>query len=252
MLRTAVTIACVWVMFGVATARGAGALESLVTRFETPSSQVSTAQVVAAPGDPLSATETTALVRLAEASTVRISARTCDGHQLGSGFVAMGHTLTNRHLASGATEIKVDRPVSPVLIPIDRRASALDLAIGRPVAATTLEFAESNPETGTTVAMAGHAGGGATIVIEGTVQLYDDGAAWGVDGQVMLIDGSSTGGFSGGPVFDRSGRVVAMLQGYSPTVDLSIAIPAESIVEWLSATERSTESDAEVTECAGE
>lgn len=244
MLRTVGAIACMWVVFGVATARGVGALEALVDRVEPSSSHVAATDA----GAPLSAVETSALVRLAEASTVRVSTRTCDGHQLGSGFVAEGHTLTNRHLVTGATEIKVDRPVSPVLVPIDRRAADLDLAIGRAVAASPVELADANPEPGTTVALAGHAGGGATIVIEGTVQLYDDGAAWGVDGPVMLIDGSSTGGFSGGPVFDRTGRVVAMLQGYSPTVDLSIAIPVESITEWLT----STESDSAITECAEE
>lgn len=243
MLRTAGAIALMWVVFGVATAQGVGALETLVERVET----ANPAEALD-PGAPLSALESGALVRLAEESTVRVSARTCDGHQLGSGFVANGHTLTNRHLTTGATEIKIDRPVSPVFVPVDRRASGLDLAIGRPVAASPLEFADANPDPGTTVAMAGHAGGGATIVIEGTVQLYDDGAAWGIAGPVMLIDGSSTGGFSGGPVFDRTGRVVAMLQGYSPTVDLSIAIPSESIVEWLD----STESEVAMTECGDE
>ncbi len=241
MLRMTGAIAFMWLVVGVLAASGSNAMGPLV-EFVFDDGQPSMPQ--AEFGEQLTDVERSGLNDLAAASTVRISARTCDGFQLGSGFVADGSLFTNRHLVAGATELKVDQPISPVLTLVDRRASGLDLAIGDPVGSRSLEFASMNPEVGSTVAMAGHAGGGRTLLVEGTVQLFDDGAAWGVGGPVMLIDGSTTGGFSGGPVFDRDGRVVGVLQGYSPTVDLTIAIPVESVVDWAA-----SDDDADVVEC---
>lgn len=180
------------------------------------------------------------IAALAREGTLRVSGRTCAGQMLGSGFVLQGLMLTNRHLVEGATEFKVDNPSAPsgpipaTLTAIHRRASELDLVSAAPVGAEILVAADENPEVGDLIYVAGHAGGGETLVVAGSVHLFDTGRPWGYGGEVMLLDVATTGGFSGGPVLDEEGRVVGMLQGFSPTLDLTIAIPVESLSTWVS------------------
>ena len=69
--------------------------------------------------------------------------------------------------------------------------------------------------------------------IEGRVQFEGAGAAYGVDGDVLLIDPASTFGFSGGPVLDASGRVVGVLHAVDQVTDLSLAVPVSAVREWL-------------------
>lgn len=179
------------------------------------------------------------ILQLAREGTLRVSGRTCDGQMLGSGFVLDGMTLTNRHLVHGATELKVDNPsagsalVTPTLATVHRRAGELDLVSAAQVGAQVFTAAEKNAEVGDLVYVAGHAGGGETLVVAGHVHLFDIGSPWGYGGEVMLLDVATTGGFSGGPVLDEQGRVVGMLQGFSPTLDLTIAVPIETMSAWV-------------------
>ncbi len=242
MLRFAGVVALLWLVFGVLAANGAAVANVFFDSIDAVSIDAVSVDPAADPvsvdpAAPLSDAERRAIGEIASASTVRVAARTCDGFQLGSGFVAAGYLVTNRHLVAGADEVKVDQPVTPVLLPVGRRSASLDLALSAPVDAPALEFAQANPVVGERVLMAGHAGGGRTLVVEGTVHLFEDGTAWGSQGPVMLIDGSTTGGFSGGPVFDRTGRVVGVLQGYSPVLDLTIAIPVEAAGAWIAGAE---------------
>ncbi len=175
--------------------------------------------------------------QLALDATLRVSGRTCEGQMIGSGFVLDGVTITNRHLAEGATELKVDNPSgsaarSAVVVPIARRSTDLDLLSSMAVGESILQAADGNAAVGEQIFVAGHAGGGQTLVLAGTVHLYDLGLPWGYSGEVMLLDVSTTGGFSGGPVLDGEGRVVGILQGYSPNLDLSVAIPIETLRRW--------------------
>lgn len=178
------------------------------------------------------------VAQLATEGTLRVSGRTCDGQMLGSGFVLDGMTLTNRHLVQGATEFKVDNPsagsalLTPKLATVHRRATELDLVGAAQVGEQVFISAEQNPEVGDLVYVAGHAGGGETLVVAGRVHLFDIGTPWGYGGEVMLLDVATTGGFSGGPVLDEEGQVVGMLQGFSPTLDLTIAIPIETMSAW--------------------
>lgn len=170
---------------------------------------------------------------LAQSATVRVAGRSCGTTLTGSGFVVGSTLITNRHLVAGANLAKVDQPFAPVLVGVRRTADDLDLASLDPVAAIPLEFAPKDAPVGDQVVFAGHAAGGQTVVREGLVHQYTDGATYGVDGPVMLVDGVSTVGFSGGPVLDRRGEVVGVLQGYEPNLRLTIAIPVSAVDAWL-------------------
>lgn len=173
------------------------------------------------------------LTALAQSATVRVAGRSCGATLTGSGFVVGSTLLTNRHLVAGGAEVKVDQPVAPVLVGVRRTADRLDLASLDPVASIPLELATVDASVGDPVVFAGHASGGRSVVRDGTVHLFTDGATYGVDGPVMLVDGVSTVGFSGGPVLDREGHVVGMLQGYEPNLRLTIAIPVSAVDAWL-------------------
>lgn len=232
MLRVAGAVAAMWAALAIMIAGSSSAFEALAAVGDD--REVRSADAEAA--------SDVDVVALALDGTLRVSGRTCNGQLLGSGFVLDGLTLTNRHLVEGSTEFKVDNPsarsvtVSPSLVTIYRRADELDLVSAAQVGTQIFTAAEENPEIGDLVYAAGHAGGGETIVLAGPVHLFDVGSPWGYGGEVMLLDVSTTGGFSGGPVLDEHGHVVGILQGFSPTLDLSIAIPIESIAAWTKAT----------------
>jgi hypothetical protein len=170
------------------------------------------------------------------AATVRIAARNCEGLMIGSGFVVDGVLLTNRHLVTDARLAKIDRPVAPVLVEIARRSTKLDLAALAPVNALALDFADGDASLGDTVYLAGHGDGQETRVMKATVHLFTDGSSYGLDGPLLVLDGPSSVGFSGGPVLDEEGRVVGILQGYEPNLRLSLAIPVSAIRNWLDVT----------------
>jgi S1-C subfamily serine protease len=207
--------------------------------------------VATATPDRLGPDERIALRALADAATVGISGRGCDGYERGSGFVVGGVTFTNRHLVAGGDYVKVDQLVAPTLERIARVSSSLDVATAPGVAVPELQFADENPSVGAAVVVAGHAGGRETVVAEGHVHLYAAGETWGVPGSVMLIDAPTEPGFSGGPVLDRAGRVVAMLQGFEPMLELTLAIPVEELRSWSASGEGSTTTLCEASENTG-
>ncbi len=167
------------------------------------------------------------------AATVRVGGRNCSGLVLGSGFVIDGVLLTNRHLVPDARQAKVDRPVAPVFVDVVRRSDGLDLAVLEPVEALNLEFADGDAAVGDTVFLAGHGGGQDTQVVPAVVHLYANGESYGIPGPLLVLDGPSSLGFSGGPVLDVEGRVVGILQGYEPGLRLTLAIPASAVRSWL-------------------
>ncbi len=176
---------------------------------------------------------------LAMESTVRLSARTCSGNLIGSGFVLDGVVVTNRHLVDGASAAKIELGSDLIVARVMATSDDVDMALvdaqslvesedGR----TLLRWASTNPPVGEALAFAGHAGGGATQVVVSTVHTYASGGPYGVGGDVLLIDAPTQGGFSGGPVFNRQGEVVAMLQGFDRATNLTLAIPVESMSSW--------------------
>ncbi len=182
--------------------------------------------------DPLDVGHEIAVRALADAATVGVVGIGCSGPLRGSGFVVEGETYTNRHLVEMGTEVKLDQLLDPVLVRLTAKASVLDVAVAPGVGIVELDFALVNADVGDPVFVAGHAGGGSTVVSTGPVHLYDKTGAYGTGGTVMLIDVRTEPGFSGGPVLDRNGRVVGMLQGFEQAIGLTLAIPVEDLRAW--------------------
>ncbi len=149
------------------------------------------------PSDPVdfSNVERTQLVAAADLATVRVSARACPGVTTGSGFVVGTVMFTTAHLVAFESSVKVDRPGQPVVAGVLASSAAVDVA-----------------------------------VVDGTLRAYAPSAEWGLDGErVMLIDAPVGGGFSGGPVLDRTGSVAGMLVGVDATTGLSVAVPGDEL-----------------------
>ncbi len=184
------------------------------------------------PTAPLTASEKVFASALGQDATVRIVAPTCSGSIKGSGFTVDGQLLTNKHLTLETDEIKVDRLGTPVLRPVLARSGPHDIAVADSVGVRELVLASTPPVRGEPVVLAGHAGGGVLQVITAEIQAEVAGEAYGIAGRVLLIKAKTIGGFSGGPVINRQGEVVAMLQGYDYATGLTLAIPAKTLSEW--------------------
>lgn len=179
-----------------------------------------------------------ALQALAQQATLRVSASTCGRVTLGSGVIIDGRLITNAHIVEGATDLKADQPIDPVVVPLTSIDVGRDLAAASQPAGVSLVLASRaavNAETiaGQTVTLAGHADGGGIEVQSGVISARVPGAAYGYGVDVFLIDAQTRGGYSGGPVLDNAGNVVAILSGFDRATGLSLAIPADVIADFL-------------------
>lgn len=186
-----------------------------------------------APAGPLTAAELARLTTLAGEATVEVSAVGCGGVTVGSGFGVAGQVVTNRHIVAGAAEAKVQRATGPARVPVLGPHPVLDLALLRGVGGPDLDLAPGRPPVGEPVVLAGRPGGGPVVVTPSAVHLYSDGAPWGMPGEVLLLDTPTGGGWSGGPVLDRRGRVVGVLAAEDRATGLAIAIPVDDVRRWL-------------------
>lgn len=185
------------------------------------------------PAGPLTADELAELDRLAAAATVEISAVGCSGLSIGSGFGIGGRVVTNRHLVAGAAEAKVQRSGTLHRSTVVAVHEALDLAVLADIGGPDLRLAPDRPEVGTPVVLAGRPGAGPVVVRSSSVHLYSEGATWAMAGEVMLLDVPTGPGWSGGPVLDRRGRVVAVLAAQDQATGLALAVPVDELRRWL-------------------
>lgn len=184
-------------------------------------------------GSPLTTDELSLLERLAAAATVEVSASGCSGLSIGSGFGIDGGVVTNRHLVSGAAEANVQRGDALHRAPVVAVHGDLDLAVLAGVGGPDLPLALDRPRVGTPVVIAGRPRAGPVVVRPSSVHLYGDGATWGMGGVVMLLDAATGPGWSGGPVLDRDGRVVAVLAARDHATGLALAVPVDELQRWL-------------------
>lgn len=180
--------------------------------------------------DPLSPT-VEATARLA---TVRVAGRNCDGRLLGSGFLLAEGLVSSEHLVTDAVEAKIDQPIQPVIGSVERRSRANDLVLLQSVAGVELQLSDDDPVVGESLLLAGHADGGVTRTVEGSVlQVVPSGDSYGVAGGVLLVDARVGGGFSGGPVLDRRGDVVGVIKGYEPSLEVTVVVAGSTLSTWL-------------------
>lgn len=191
---------------------------------------VSSAQGEVATTDSLSTVELRALARQA---TLRVAAGSCGHVTRGSGFVIGDWLLTNEHVVRGAAELKADQPIDPVIVPVVARSVLADIAASPAPAGLSLALAGAPAMIDDVVVVAGHADGGEIEVQEATVANRVPGTVFGHETDVLLIDVQTRGGYSGGPVLDGDGNVVAMLAGFDRSTELSVAVPADEIAVFL-------------------
>ncbi len=182
---------------------------------------------------------------LAQQATLRVSANDCGRVVLGSGVIINGWLLTNAHVVEGAVDVKADQPIDPIVLPVVSVDIGSDLAAAEQPAGVSLVLASdadvmAESIVGRSVTLAGHADGGGIEIQFGVVSARVPGGAYGYGVDVLLIDAQTRGGYSGGPVLDESGNVIAILSGFDQTTGLSLAIPADVVSEFLEVTRAGT------------
>lgn len=177
---------------------------------------------------------------LASRVTFRVAAEGCRGSVVGSGFAVdlepdRRVLVTNSHVVGDASVVRVDQPANrhdPYSGPtyVEGNLVSKDLAVVDTGGGLALLPASLLPGVGEPVMLVGYGGGGRRLaVVDATVHQYVNGSLYGSDGTVMLVDGRTVKGFSGGPVLNRRGEVVAVLRAFEPVTGLSVAIPISEV-----------------------
>lgn len=151
------------------------------------------------------------------------------GGAIGAGFaVAPGLLLTAAHVVEGVGEVDVllrdGRTFRGEVV--ERAAGGLDLALVRiPASPPILELAPSAPlRPGSMVATVGHPDGSRFVLGTGHIaQAQGDGA----DASLVRLQLPLRPGSSGGPVVDRTGRVVGVVALGAPDT-VAFAVRAEA------------------------
>jgi len=181
----------------------------------------------------------------AERSTVKVRSGG-DPVTTGSGFVVGKCVFTNSHVVGSYGDFTVEvssiatgNSTSVVTSTTVVNLPAPDIAIGiiddvdmNPGAVrdfTGMSLADTDAAAGQNVAMLGFAFGETLHTPTVRVQAMTEGLPYGYQGQVLLLDGLTVAGFSGGPVINSVGEVVGMLAGYDHATELAIAVPVSSL-----------------------
>jgi S1-C subfamily serine protease len=192
---------------------------------------------------PFTDDERRAAVERLLATTVRVTGAGCGATTIGTGFAVDDLLLTNSHVVGDGERFQVDQRsvdggAAPVRLPVTMLHPGIDGAAGPAdqagfgnVDAAPLRWADQPATAGQPVLLAGYGGGRRLTVLDATVHAVVDGAAYGNDGQVLLLDREVVAGFSGGPVVDRDGQVVGMVRAYDSVTGLSIATPTALLTE---------------------
>ena len=193
---------------------------------------------------------------LAQQATLRVAASDCGRVVRGSGVIIDGRLVTNAHVVNGTNEVKADQPIDPVVVPVIVTDPGSDLAAAEQPAGVSLILGsdaavQANVIAGRTVTLAGHADGGAIEIQPGVVTARVAGGAYGYTVDVLLIDAQTRGGYSGGPVLDDAGNVVAILSGFDRATGLSLAIPADVVADFLEQPMQRDDDDAALTSSCG-
>ena len=172
--------------------------------------------------------------RAAEQLTVRVRNVNCTGITLGSGFaIAPDVLVTNRHVLAGADKLTIDTWDGRTIGVKTAKVGALqDLGLAvvdRPLP-TVARFGPA-ARAGDPITVVGYPLGGALTFSSGVVVDRVDGAAFGVDGDVLRLTARVEHGNSGGPVLDAKGRVVGVVFAIQVATGLGLAIPNETLLQ---------------------
>ena len=170
------------------------------------------------PVDPPADSTARAIAKLAEASTVRVSAATCGFESSGSGVVVEdGYVVTNAHVVAGASDrgVRVTGVAGQVDAFVVLFDPALDVAVlhAPDLRAVPLRFAAADPTRGAVGAALGYPGGGSLTIVPAAVtgaypatgrDIYDEDT---VRRQILELRAQIDRGDSGGPFVLSDGTI---------------------------------------------
>jgi len=165
-------------------------------------------------------------------ATVTVEADTCAGPMAGSGFLTAGRVVTSGHLVAGAAVMTLDGAVARQRIAVGGALHPSDLAFSVPLAGPPasaggdLELA-GPPSDGAPVVVVSRADGRLRWLA--AVARTIDGEAYGAAGPLLLLDRAVAPGWSGGPVVDRSGRVVGVVRAVEEAAGITLAEPVDQL-----------------------
>ncbi len=162
----------------------------------------------------------------------RISASSISGTQNGTGFqLDDGRTATVTHALEGASEVLVIHGTDVAMVnPANINRSRLhDLSsIPGEVLDQSLTASQYPADIGQTVALAGIPESERIEVVTGQIIGREDGVAYGFGRpDVYVISAEVAPGWSGGPVVNGFGEVIAIIVGTEQLTGVTLAVPIE-------------------------
>jgi S1-C subfamily serine protease len=175
--------------------------------------------------------------RYARRLTVRVRNIGCEGLATGSGW-ALTRTLlvTNRHVLAGADSLELNTWDGHDLRVDAAEVSRLgDLGIVR-VSGKLPEVGKLGGAvaSGDRVTAVGYPLGGELRLTTGVVVDLVDGSRFGIPGRVIRLTAPVQPGNSGGPLLDRSGKIVGVIFAREIATGLSLAIPIRTLKSLVS------------------
>ena len=144
-----------------------------------------------------------------------------------------GRMASVTHALDGASEVVVERGTSFEVVDTSTLKSSRlhDLTtIPGTRFAESLPVAESPAEIGQGVALAGIPESGRIEVVTGEIIGREDGVAFGVGRpDVYVISAEVSPGWSGGPVVNSEGEVIAVIVGREQVTGVTLAVPIEHL-----------------------
>ncbi len=174
-------------------------------------------------------------------AALKVTTWTCNGRNVGTGFVTPYGIVTAAHVVDGAVSVQL----APDAVTNDAAAAATGIELGEPIVlerrhADQVDAAvlagpkgwpsyvvrETQVQPGEPLAIVGFPFGQELTVVAGRHIGDASGASFGVDAdRVFVVSAPAELGVSGGPVLDADGRAVGIVVGVETNTNTAIVVP---------------------------